>query len=142
MSTEHGWTSALGLERWAPGSKLTLHIDHEQVAISFTEVPGEVGAGFLAPHCWGCSPVVMETVPAPRRRPGVPPRPGPLQEAVPRERSGMRRGRAWEGQEGQAAAEGEQRLGLSETDRQVRGTGRHLGPREEGRGPGPPGLRE
>ena len=58
------------------------------------------------------------------------------------ERSGMRRGRAWEGQEGQAAAEGEQSLGLSEADRQVRGPGRDLCPREEGREPGPPGLRE
>ena len=71
MSTA-GWTSALGLDRRAPGSKPTLHIEHEQVAVSFTEIPGEVGGVFLTPHCWGCCSVVMETVPALHRRPGVP----------------------------------------------------------------------
>ena len=102
---------------------------------------GKLERGFWS-HIAGAVLLLGETVPVPRRRPGVPPRPGPLQEVVPMERSGMRRGRAWEGQEGQAAAEGEQSLGLSEADRQVRGPGRDLCPREEGREPGPPGLRE
>ena len=46
-------------------------------------------------------------------------------------------GRTGRGRESRA-----QRLSLSEAGRQVRGPGRDLGPRAEGRGPGPPGLSE
>lgn len=114
-----------------------------KVAISFTEIP-EVGGGVLTPHCWGCSPVVMEIeCRLPAAAPESRPRPGPLQEAVPRECSGMRRGEGLGGTGRTGRRESRaQRLGLSEADRQVRGPGGDLGPREEGRGPGPPGVRE
>ncbi|KAJ1073102.1 hypothetical protein K5549_015335 [Capra hircus] len=93
-----------------------------KVAISFTEIP-EVGGGVLTPHCWGCSPAVMEIeCRLPAAAPESRPRPGPLQEAVPRECSGMRRGEGLGGTGRTGRRESRaQRLGLSEADRQLPG---------------------
>lgn len=140
---EHGARMDLspGTERRAPGSKPTLRIDHEQVAISFTETP-EVRGGSDATLLGLFSCCDGDRVPGSRRRPGVPPRPGPPRRLC-RGSAQVCGGGGPEGQEGQAGRESRaQCLGLSDGPRQVRGPGRDLGPRGGGAGPGPRGLRE